>query len=171
MTYNLHPIFVHFPIALLFAFSVIKIIPFERWFPKVYWRHIEVWLLTFGVLGAFAALATGETAERLTHPNRAIVNMHANFATLSTWIYALLLIGEILFFITPEILPKLNMPQVTRFFVLVQNVLTHGIFSKILAFIAFIAIFVAGLLGGVMVYGTSADPFAKIVLRILGLNL
>ena len=76
MTYNIHPLFVHFPIALLFVYSIIKILPLQKWLPNVAWKHIERVLLLVGVLGAFAALSTGEIAEHLTRPNHDLVETH-----------------------------------------------------------------------------------------------
>ena len=91
MTYNIHPIIVHFPIALLFLYSIIKILPLNKWLPKVAWRDIERVLLVFGVLGAFVALATGQIARHLIQPNRDLIHAHSNFASISTWLYGLLL--------------------------------------------------------------------------------
>lgn len=171
MTYNIHPLFVHFPIALLFLYSLIKIIPFSRWFPNVSWKHIERTLLLIGVGGAFIALSTGETAEHLTHPSRQLVEMHSTFASLSTWLYGLLLLGEILYFITPGIITKLKVPWANHLLIFIQNLLLNPIVSKLLALLGLIAISITGLLGGVMVYGASADPIAGTVLHLLGINL
>lgn len=66
--YNLHPLFVHFPIALLFVYTGLRVVPMRRLFPLVAWRQIERVVLLFGVLGAFVALGTGETAEHLFRP-------------------------------------------------------------------------------------------------------
>ncbi len=88
---------------------------------------------------------------------------------ISTWIYGLLLLGEILFYLNVSIIPKLNLPKTTTFIIYIQKILTHPLFSKILAFLGFVAISVTGLLGGAMVYGVSADPFTGVVLRLLGI--
>ncbi len=56
---------VHFPVALLLFYSIIKILPWSKWFPNVSWKHIERALLLAGVLGAFVSLSTGEVAEHL----------------------------------------------------------------------------------------------------------
>ncbi len=170
-TYNIHPILVHFPIALLFIYSVIKILPFKKWMPSVAWRHIERALLLLGVFGAFAALATGDLAEHLSHPNRALVEMHSTFATIATWIYGALLLGETASVIRSDFGVKIRSSMLLKKIAFIERILCDRIFSKILALAGFIAITVTGLLGGVMVYGTSADPLAGFVLKILGLQL
>lgn len=158
MTYNIHPLFVHFPIALLFLYSLIKVIPFNKWFPRLAWRDLERLLLALGILGAFAALLTGETAEHLAHPDRALVEMHSFFATTATCLYGLLLLGELLALVKQPLIAKLS------------GFLTHSVISRVLAGLGFIAIVITGVLGGVMVYGPSADPMAGLVLILLGLK-
>ncbi len=171
MTYNIHPLFVHFPIALLFIYSIIKVLPLEKWLPSISWKHIERALLVFGTLGAFAALTTGEIAEQISKPNHQLVEMHSAFANISTWIYAALLLGEILTVIKDRLAVKLEtVVYVKKIIILVQKILTNEILSVTLAFLGLVAISVTGLLGGVMVYGTSADPVAGIILKILGIN-
>ena len=171
MTYNLHPLFVHFPIALLFIYSIIKILPLEKWFPSVSWKHIERTLLVLGTLGAFAALTTGEIAEEISKPNHQLVEMHSAFANISTWVYTALLLGEILSVIKDKFALKLeSMAFVKKVIFFVHSILTNEILSIALAFIGLVAICVTGLLGGVMVYGTSADPVAGLVLKILGID-
>ena len=170
MTYNIHPLFVHFPIALLFIYSLIKILPFQKWLPNVSWKHIERTFLLVGVLGAFAASSTGEIAEHLVNPNRQLVEIHSFFVSRSTWLYVLLLLSYILYFLRPLIITKLSISPLTKLLSFIQSILQNRIFSKILAFLGLIAISVTGLLGGVIVYGVSADPIAGIVLQILGIT-
>ncbi len=163
MTYNIHPLFVHFPIALLFVYSVIKILPLRKWFPKISWRDIERVLLVVGVLGAFAALVTGDTAEHLVHPNRQLVQTHENFADLATFLYGALLLGELASFIN-ERFPS-------RFLKFIERIFCNRGFSFVLALLALVAISLTGLLGGIMVYGKTADPFAQTILNLLGINI
>jgi uncharacterized membrane protein len=171
MTYNIHPLFVHFPIALLFIYSIIKILPLKKVFPSVSWKHIERTLLFLGVLGAFAALSTGDIAEHLVHPNRDLVEAHSFFAAMATWTYAILLIGEILSVCMSWVTLKLKSAAVIKVITLFKNLLTNPALSILLAVIGLISISVTGLLGGVMVYSVSADPIAGIVLKLLGITL
>ncbi len=170
MTYNVHPIFVHFPIALLFVYSVIKIIPLRKFLPTIAWRDIERLLLLSGVLGAFVALQTGEIAEHLVKPLHQLVEMHSLFADIATWLYGALLAGEVAA-ITREKVPLQKMPSfIAKSIVFLDDILTNAYLAIPLALIALGTLTVTGLLGGVMVYGTSADPLAKIVLSLLGIT-
>ena len=171
MTYNIHPIFVHFPIALLFIYSIIKILPLKKWFKNVSWKHIEISLLTIGVLGAFVASITGGIAEELLQKNRQLIETHSTFAEISTIIYSLLLLGEILFFITPRIFSKYNLPKTSKFILFIQKILVNKNFSIILALVGLISITITGLLGGIIVYGLTVDPIAPLLLKLLGLSL
>ena len=171
MTYNIHPIFVHFPIALLFIYSIVKVLPLQRWMPSVSWKAIERFLLFFGVLGAFAALATGETAEHLSRPNHQLVEMHSTFGAIATWVYGILLFGEIVSIINTSYQSLLKVEKFQTILLKLENIFYNQTFSKLLAVVGFIAIFVTGLLGGAMVYGTSADPVAGLVVRLLGITL
>jgi uncharacterized membrane protein len=172
MSYNIHPIFVHFPIAFLFTYSIIKVFPFRRWFPDISWKHIERVLLIVGVLGAFAALLTGENAESLYRSERELVGFHSFFAEFATWMYGILLFGEAISFFNETII--LNIPSELsrgkRLLVLVDRIINNSFVSKILVIFGLLAISLTGLLGGAIVYGTSADPFAKFVLQLLGIN-
>ena len=169
MTYNIHPLFVHFPIAFLLLYSLIRILPFERLVPSLSWRHIQQILLLAGVLGAFLSNTTGELAEHLVRPEEALVEMHAFFALASTWIYGLLLGGEILFILNPYLSKKFPLGSIATLLLKVENLLTNRTLTLVLAIVGVVAISLTGLLGGVMVYGTSADPLAPFILKILGL--
>jgi uncharacterized membrane protein len=171
MQYNIHPLLVHFPIALLFLYSIIKILPLAKWFPNVAWKQVERVLLATGFLGACAALLSGEAAEHLARPNRNLVDMHSVFATLSTWLYGALLVGELLSMLNPIFLAKNVFSQLTKITLWLEKILCHKLFSKFIALVALVAISVTGMLGGVMVYGASADPVAPFVLKILGISL
>ncbi len=171
MTYNIHPILVHFPVALLFLYSVVKLLPFKKWFPNVSWKHVELALLIPGLLGAFASNLTGEVAEHIARPNHKLLETHAFMAMTATWMYGLLLAGELLSWINVNIVSKLKSAPILSFFEVIRNILVNRFVSGLLALLGLIAISLTGLLGGVMVYGVSADPIAGIVLRLLGISI
>lgn len=170
MQYDLHPIFVHFPIALLVFYSIIKIIPLSRWLPKIMWRDIERFLLVFGTLGAFVSLSTGEIAEEMFRVNHQLVEAHATFAVISVWLYGALIVGEVASFLVSRQF-FVTQRYMTRSIAFVNSFLCDGFFARLIAFVAFVSILLTGLLGGVLVYGTTADPLAGFILRILGISI
>ncbi len=172
MAYNIHPIIVHFPVAMLFVYSIVEILPLKRWFPRVAWRDIERVLLVVGVLGAFAALATGDTAEHLVRPNRALVEAHSTFADIATFIYGALLVGEIAAVVNARNYAYgKDWQWVSAIVRLIEKVLCNPVFSGVLALLGFVAISVTGMLGGTIAYGLTADPIAPLLLKLLGITL
>jgi uncharacterized membrane protein len=132
---------------------------------------VELVLLFAGVIGAFVANLTGEVAENLTRPDHKLVETHATFALISIWAYGLILMGEILTILSSIVIPKHNIRVLDSLMSPIHKVLTINFITKLLAIVGLVAIAVTGLLGGVMVYGTSADPLAPIILKLLGITL
>ena len=97
--------------------------------------------------------------------------MHSTFAGLATALYGALLAGELLNFVNPMLLPKIKNTTLVSLLTWLEKILTNKIFSVVLATLALLAITVTGLLGGVIVYGVSADPMAGIVVKMFGLSL
>lgn len=169
MTYNIHPLFVHFPIAFLFLYSILTIIPFYKWFPSFSWKEVRFVVLVVGVIGAIFASITGEVAEHLVRPDKNLVEMHSFFAGFSIFIYSLILVGQLFSLINPYIEKKFINFSLLKLFRFIERILSNKIVSILLSIIGLVSISFTGLLGGVMVYGTSTDPIAPIVLKLLGI--
>lgn len=162
MTYNLHPLFVHFPIALLFVYSLVQILPVKRFISSVNWPVVGRIFLIVGVLGALVSLATGEVAEHLVRPNHDVVELHAGFAALTTWLYVFLLVQEML---TVYITTRLSSPLCK-----LQKILSNRVLVILISIIALGTLTVTGILGGVMVHGISSDPLAPVLLKLFGID-
>lgn len=168
MTYDLHPIFVHFPIALFLLYSLLRLIPWPKKLLVVDWQIPRMVILAIGLLGAGLANATGEAAKHLNRPNNQLVEMHETFAGFSVTIYVILLIAELIVFIKPEWL-EINYLKTIKPFILLLKKITGNWLFYLLSIIGALAITMTGLLGGVMVYGVKADPLAAPILKLLGL--
>ena len=79
----LHPIVIHFPIALLTVYSILEIIRFKN-------DDTKRVLVILGTLGAYVAALTGPGGEGVR-----ILDMHELFAKLTIIIYSLIAISYI----------------------------------------------------------------------------
>jgi hypothetical protein len=130
---------------------------------------VERVLLFFGTIGAFVALQTGEIAEQLVKPSHDLVEVHSNFATITTYIFGALTLGEICAYVRTKMwFTHKSVARILRF---IDTVFTHRTVSFVLAVVGLIALFVTGVLGGVLVYGTTADPFSPFLISLFRINL
>jgi len=168
MTYNLHPIFVHFPIAFLLLYSLLLILPIEKWFPKVSWKPLRIVLIIAGLAGALLATSTGEVAADITRPDRDILDMHEWFAGASNFVYSVLLASEIWSWLETTV-KRLKVEILSKLIKFIGNLITHKLTTVLLSILGLVCISITGMLGGIMVYGVSADPLAGPLLKLLGL--
>ena len=165
MTYNIHPIIVHFPVALLTIYSLIVISRVERWFPRLNWRDAKRVLLLVGTVAAYVASTTGDMAQELVGRNP-IVEKHELFASMSIWMFTILSVRELL----PLVIGFLKRKNISIAFVDELNRFIQKNWIEILLAVAgFVALTITGALGGAMIYGTSADPMTAPLLKLLGL--
>lgn len=172
MNYNLHPIFVHFPIALFLLYSFLRFFPWPKKLPAVDWHLPRVVILVAGLLGAWLSNATGEIASHIARPNRAILNLHEGFAAASVDVYVVLLIAELFVFFKPEWLENKYLrilKPLSPLFSFLKKAFSKSWTFLLLAIVGALLIAMTGLLGGVMVYGTTADPLAAPILKLFGL--
>lgn len=168
MEYNIHPIFVHFPIAFLFLYSFLVLIPVEKLFPKISWKQFRIVLGIVGLLGALISSGTGEIAEELTNPNHDISEMHKWFAGAATFVYGLLLLTDLWHWLE-IVITKLHISVFSKIITYLRPILTSKFFVFLIAITGLLFMSITGMLGGIMVYGTSADPLAPFLLKLLGI--
>ncbi|HFD12960.1 MAG TPA: DUF2231 domain-containing protein [Crenotrichaceae bacterium] len=88
---NIHPLFVHFPIALFTTFLLLEIIAMMRRSDRIY--HAASWTLYVGVVFAVTAILLGMQAARsVPHGGiiHSIIDQHEGYATTATAIAAIL---------------------------------------------------------------------------------
>lgn len=163
---NIHPIFVHFPIAFLTLYAVSEFIRSKKVVTLPGWRYIKLLLLVVGLLGAFLALGTGDFGEKEFISARAIIRVHETFAQITTSIFSAL----VLYYLVFEVNVRWGAQIASTVYMRLWNIIAtifNKVFSKqviiALAFLGLITISITGALGGAIVYGPNADPVVHLV--------
>ena len=166
---NIHPIFVHFPIALLALYSILELVRSKRVIQKTEFFYIKFFLLLVGVLGAFSALWTGDDAEKLHRDARALVNTHSFFAEITTIFFCILLSIYIFTWIDMVYLEKISRSRYSNIWQkikLIKEKIAKVPLIMILSTLGLISLLVTGALGGAIVYGTAGDPLTAFIYKI-----
>ena len=167
---DLHPLFVHFPIALLTLYSFLEVI--RRFTKNEHWVKVRAVLVIAGTIGAFVSLSSGEIAEKL-FGDRTLHNLleaHAIAANATTWIYAILAVSYLILWLQQT---TAHPPLLQR--ILGKARLGEPLASKILgtpvapalAALGFIGLSLTGALGAILVYGPQFDPVTSLVYNLL----
>ncbi|MFA5991319.1 MAG: DUF2231 domain-containing protein [Candidatus Doudnabacteria bacterium] len=177
---NLHPIIVHFPIALLILYGLMELVRFKKVINQPYWFYIKAVLVMVGGLGALAALATGDTAAEMVRAGdaplmvtnfRQVVSLHKNFADLSVAIFGILAAGYLVLWVEKtNYAPWTKIPLFQKIWsikIKLARVIIETRFVVLLAVAGLVCISITGGLGGIMVFGPSADPFFGFIYQLL----
>ncbi|MDH5562129.1 MAG: DUF2231 domain-containing protein [Nitrospirota bacterium] len=93
----LHPMLVHFPIALLFTSVLFDIV--ATWFKRETFREGALWLLIIGLTGGIAASFAGGWAEKAAEQAgiaESLIETHETLAFATLGIFSVLLLGRLL---------------------------------------------------------------------------
>ena len=159
---NIHPAIVHIPIGLLTLYAILEIFSLKVFTKQNYWLPLKAILVIAGFLGALAGLQSGELLEH-RFGEHAIVELHASFASASTWVFGIMAVAYLLVWL--KSIPFL--PE--KYFSLLRKIagfFTSRWIALIMALIGFILLSITGALGGGMVHGANADPIVKFVFDI-----
>jgi len=168
--FDVHPMVVHFPIAMLVFYSLFEAIP-QRWIAR--WKSsctsIKLAFLFLGTITSWLALSTGEVAEERVGET-VLVDTHALFANATSWIFSILAVAYLWSAVLRPFLQKKNLP-LPRIIDTILNRLTGIILFRplviILSLAGLVAITITGALGGAIVYGPDIDPFVSFFYHLL----
>ncbi len=168
MSYDFHPIFVHFPVALLTIYSLLEIVRLPFFTRRTGIFPVKLVMLVIGTLGAAMSLLTGDAAAEAYEgtAKAAIIEWHSTFAFAATILYAIVTLSYVIRWLgsTPLAgwIPQSILQAERKIFGTPVLVL--------LATLAFLALLATGILGGSLVYGTSGDPLVTPLYKLLGIH-
>lgn len=173
---NIHPIFVHFPVALFTLYSLTELIRFRKLTVNSNWILIKAFLVIVGTLSAYATILTGEAAEHLylqSHPGMEnVVETHQFFALSTTVIFTIISVTYLVRLIKTsgyeqKVKNIFGLKQLWQPITLVSGFLGRPAVAIVFALIGLCAITITGALGGSLVYGPDVDPFVSFIYRLL----
>jgi uncharacterized membrane protein len=172
---NIHPIFVHFPLALLTLYALMVLVPLRFSSKFSWWAGAASFLSVVGWLLTLPTAATGGIAEELVKGkvDPALIEMHSSFA-------GAIIIIFFLFFAANTVRAAKERGWGDRIsarnslFLRVWNfkqkcarVILDTFLGKVLALLGLAAILITGGLGGAIVYGPDFDPLVSAIHGLL----
>ena len=172
---NIHPILVHFPIALLTLYAICELIRFKKVTAQHYWFHVKAILIIAGLVTAELALGSGEAIEKMFKEENpvkdAIVHVHAASAEGTIGIFLILAISYLVLWIEYDSSKKFlvkypSLANPWKRLIKIAKWIIDTPASLVLALIGIVGITITGALGGAMVHGPDVDPFVSFVYRL-----
>lgn len=171
---DLHPIIVHFPIALLTIYGLMELIRPKKLLNNESWFYVKSAFVIIGTIGAFFSLASGDVAAHqfADKSMRQVIEVHESLASISTTIFTILGATHILTGIDRKFKKKIDkcyegkLEKPWKYLIKIKNIIYNTPFMWILAIAGLVAITMTGALGGALVYGPNADPIISIVYNL-----
>lgn len=164
----LHPIVVHFPIALLTVYAVLELIRFPIIKRQPYYFYLKAFLVVAGAAATFVARFTGEMdAERFTpgDPTLAVIERHELFANLTTAVFSLLALAYLVSWLKKaELSPATPGTWKDKVYRSAER-FTESPWGAALALLGLISVTVTGALGASIIFGPNADFFVRTIYR------
>lgn len=166
----IHPLFVHFPVALLSVYSILEFITWQKVTRLPYFFYIKAALLVLGSLSTIPTLLTGDLNENMFKRGgmARLVEMHSNFAYVTSAIFGLCALVYLVVWYKQSGL-RLKFLESAWFakFERLTNYVYVSVILKLLVVLGLFALLITGGLGGAMVHGAGADPFTSFVYKLL----
>ncbi len=169
---NIHPIFVHFPIALLTFYTLMEILRLPIFQRQTWWFYTKAVLLIAGTIGGFAAQQTGELAEEAFRgtPTMKLVELHSTYASATLWVFGILAALYVIEWIHRDRLAAHIPSSLQKIWNAIRSI-ESALFRAPILILAAIAglclVTITGALGGALVYGGDVDPVVSFIYNLL----
>jgi uncharacterized membrane protein len=165
---NLHPILVHFPVALLTMYAVAELASLVKPIrERAYVFYVKASLLLLGAAAAVPTFITGFIQLGPPQPDseaRRLLLTHYHFAIATLIVFGLLALCYAAAWLTRE---WTAMPEAWKRRLAWHRYVTESLLAPALAVIGLGCVTVTGALGGAMVYGPGIDPAVTIIYNLL----
>ena len=156
---NLHPVFVHFPIALLTIYAIFECLRFKKLMQWEPWFYIKGSLVILGFLSAIATYVSGDAIEHefaVTASLSRLIDVHSSFAMATVIVFGLIAAAYAVVWTKWKPLEALAKRLLSAYLAIP------------LALIGLVLVTVTGALGGAIAFGPDVDPLVMFVSRAFG---
>lgn len=152
---DIHPLVVHYPIALLTLYSLFELVSVRKMQERPYWFYVKAVFVILGALGAVASAVSGLFA---THFVRGVplVEMHIWFSYATAAIFLIIAALYASVWWGNAVSARYS-----------AKILFNRWAMAPLALVGLVSIVITGGLGGAMVYGTDFDPLMRPIFKLL----
>lgn len=160
---NIHPVIIHFPLAFGILYGILEIIPIKSLDKSLFTTKAILAILSF--VSIFAARQAGEVAKIAYNDERTLmlINTHQTFGDLSLYVFGIIFLIYIVQ-IAGKAMPELFKNRYAKYLVIFSS---NGVVHATFALLGLILVSLAGVLGGIIVWGPDNDPFSKAVYSLL----
>ncbi|HJV32555.1 MAG TPA: DUF2231 domain-containing protein [Patescibacteria group bacterium] len=170
---DLHPVLVHFPVALLTVYAVVELARFRALTSRPSRVELKGALAVFGFLGSVAAFLAGtvrkEALESVGAVDR-LIETHSTFALATVVVAGVIAAAHAMRLLKGPLLKAAPSSAWARAPIMVADALLSPVPSALLALLVLALVTVTGGLGGAIVYGPDVDPFVRTITALLGLR-
>jgi uncharacterized membrane protein len=169
MQLNIHPLFVHFPVAFFTVYSLAELLRFKSLLRRAEFFYVKTVLVLVGFGSALLAIITGLVAKQLWAVKPIQLQTHENFGIATTIVFGFLAFGYLVAWLeqSARCAAWLRGNAFGKFLLTLKHLLIETPLAPFLALVGLVLVFITGALGGSMVFGTDADPFARFVYHLL----
>ncbi len=169
-TMNIHPLVVHFPIALLALYSLLEVARLPVITRQAWWFGSKAMLVILGTIGGWFAIQTGEMASELYQGTQTmnLIELHEQFGNASIVCYVILAVAYLIACADRASIGR-GSDRSLRLWILLTRVAHIILFPAVailLAILGFVLLSITGALGGSIVYGPETDPIVSMIYHL-----
>jgi uncharacterized membrane protein len=158
---NIHPAFVHFPIAFLTLYSLLDIFRFKKLTSQHWYFYTKAILVISGTLASYATYYTGTLAQKIYHGLTDIVGIHHDFALATIEVFTLISI----FYVAGWL--RRNNIKIWQWLEILERRITEGSLGITLAILGLALVTTTAALGGLLAYGPKNDPLSHYLYSLI----